>query len=207
MQERTCSFCGAQINKDDKGAVMLADGSFVCGSCAGLARIAFPRSMTWAQVTVSSKFLDAADSDEDYLWIDPLESMDKAGFAEAARKAEGLRAERRASLGPADAYFRVYEFSRIVESRAKGGVYAKDEYFIRGISLLGEVPCEGVLTASRREGPANAAIKRVEIPMGDGPVTSKAEAIPEGCEGRIIVSCDAPIYPGDVLAIYRGGKS
>ena len=57
------------------------------------------------------------------------------------------------------------------------------------------------------EGPANAAIKRVEIPMGDGPVTSKAEAIPEGCEGRIIVSCDAPIYPGDVLAIYRGGKS
>ncbi|MBQ4506861.1 MAG: hypothetical protein II971_06395, partial [Firmicutes bacterium] len=66
MQDRICSFCGAQINKDDKGTVMLADGSFVCGSCAGLARIAFPRSITWAQVTVSSKFLDAADSDEDY---------------------------------------------------------------------------------------------------------------------------------------------
>ena len=76
------------------------------------------------------------------------------------------------------------------------------DYVLTGVTELGIVPAGAVLTVTRRERTYRVPIQQVELPVGDSMAGAKADAISEGCWGRIILAQDALyISPGDLLAV------
>ena len=191
MKNKVCACCGGELSKKDRFASVLSDGSEVCGRCVGEVRILYPKSLT------------VLDLDDDFEWIDPLHDVSLEAFLASKQRAAGERAARWEKYGPAFACFEVDETFRIIRDVGRGRKAFTDEYAITGTVLLGEIRGIGVLRVRRREKVYTKEIKRVELPGDErSTVMTKAEAIPEGCFGQIIVTGDAPyIYPGDVLVL------
>jgi hypothetical protein len=202
MEKETCRCCGREAEKREPDFVQLADGSMICGACAGRVRILYPKSFTWVNVYYSGDTDDDYGSDEDTRWIDPLSGISFEAFQDALKRADEERRARRARYGESRAYFNVDEISRVIKYPGKGRKVATDEYAVAGTVLLGAVDSTGVISVARKEKTFTKAIKRVETPHGGSSAMEKAASVSEGCYGGLILDGDAPyIYPGDILAI------
>lgn len=192
-----CSACGEEERLMVKDIVVLKDGVVICPKCAAKVRILYPKDFTW-QLEIC-EYGDEADSDENPVWLDPLNEMTWQDFQAALPKTEMERVARREKYGSDKAFFKVDENSRIIKMPGKGRRVITDEYAITGTVLLGEVGGMDEISVRRKEKIFTRSIKRIEIPSG-GLAMEKADSIAEGCYGSIILEGDAPyIYPGDVL--------
>ncbi|MBR1689880.1 MAG: hypothetical protein IJ713_03785 [Oscillibacter sp.] len=202
MEKERCRCCGREAEKRDHDFVELADGSMICGECAGRVRILYPKSFTWVNVCYSGDTDDDYDSDEDTRWIDPLSDISFETFRDALKRADEERIARKTRCGKSKAYFNVDEIRRVIKYPGKGRKVATDEYAVIGTVLLGTVDSTGVISVARREKTFTKAIKRVEAPLKNSSAMEKAAFLSEGCYGGLILEGDAPyIYSGDILAI------
>ena len=202
MGKERCRCCGMEDQKRDHVFVELADGSMICGECAGRVRILYPKSFTWVNVYYSGDTDDDYASDEDTRWIDPLSDISFEAFQTALKRADEERIARKSRYGESKAYFNVDEISRVIKYPGKGRKVATDEYVVTGTVLLGTVDSTGVISVARKEKTFTKDIKRVETPHANSSVMENAAFISEGCCGGLILDGDAPyIYPGDILAL------
>ena len=205
MQSAICICCGKEIGKMDGDTTQLSDGGQLCGACAGKARILYPKSFTWVRlkhVDNEDYDYDSPEDDDESLWLDPLSDMRLPDFREALERSEAERAARRRAYGGAKAYFCVDDNHPVIEARSKGKKFATGEYALAGVAALGDVEDGAIITVHRREGDYTVSAKRVEVPHEDSMAGDKADRIPEGCCGWIILDKEAPfIYPGDLLSV------
>ena len=202
MEKERCCCCGREAQKRNHAFVELADGSMICGDCAGRVRILYPKSFTWVKVYYSGDTEDDYYSEEDTRWIDPLSDISFETFRDALKRADEERIARKARFGGSRAYFNVDEIRRVIKYPGKGRKVATNEYVVTGTVLLGMVDSTGVISVARREKSFSKDIKRIEAPHNNSSAMEKAAFLSEGCYGGLVLEGDAPyIYPGDILSI------